>query len=555
MRFPLALLAASSILGCAAAAPPVAVSPQAAVVLPPVSAVPMASAAPTQDPFRIPFPLREEPLIRVQSLEGVTAALAPAPSGLPPAPTECSAFVTRAEDPVARCHNSSPREGLKRLADALDRVEPRARDAALQAVEGCEDLPRGLVRALRAELSPTECADVIVEPALKDPATTGAARTAMLGLALAARVARTSKAPPALPKGPLDKAQAEAYAKELVPWMKEQLVAIDAVSRAAIALPYYAKGLVAIEAGIAEMRVVEAVRAAPIPEAYRSDREWQDVYYASLDEQLEPFKAVARDAALAGLGMFAFLGSLDDPRVLRARTLLTGLYGGRRVDALDRLLLPALPTPSAPSLEARLAATLPTFYASQLVAGAAAEDPEVLRHFAERGVSFAHRAALSAKADPSAEVRRLFARARVRLGALYLRAIDFDQAIQLLAADTKPSSAADARLLLALSLALRTGPESVASLVQRAPGVLGPYDVSALDALARTAPTSAEGVRAAFDAALLCAVAPPSSADGAYFRNVAARWSDVASRLPEAALRDFAKDQATAAEATAAALH
>src|SRR5688500_19244161 len=87
------------------------------------------------------------------------------------------------------------------------------------------------------------------------------------------------------------------------------------------------------------------VREVPLPDEMKADKAVEGAYYAALDEALEPRKVRGRDAALVGLRAFAELGAVHDARVDRARELLTKLYSGSRVDALDRLLLPELEPP------------------------------------------------------------------------------------------------------------------------------------------------------------------------------------------------------------------
>jgi hypothetical protein len=491
--------------------------------------------------------------------------LSKAPASIEPPPAACDAFVKRKPAPPPACAakattmpaQASP-DSRALLASALSITDPAARDAALLALEACSSLPFGIVRALRAELAPVECGDVIAAPLVTAPAKNlgGAAHTALLGEAIAARIARASGAPPRPPAHPIDSAKAKAYAKQVATWMIAQLKALQALSQEGIALPYYAKALVAIEAGMAETRVIEAVRNAPIPDEFAKDREWQGAYYAALDEQLEPYKAIARDATLVGIGLFAYIGSIDEPRVARARSLLSQLYGGRKIDALDRLVLPALPPSSATSTDAKLAATLPTFYASFLIPATAAKDPGVLRVLVDKGISVPHRAAL-AEADTSAEARLLYARGRIRLGEEYFRALDFDQAISLARSvvGEKSPPAGDGKLLLALGLALRNGPEDASVLLRKAPViVLGMGSTGALDAVASDPAASATGGIAAFDAALIRTIAPPQGADPAYFQDLAARWTSVQARVPEASLKAYAADQAKGAAATADAI-
>jgi hypothetical protein len=76
----------------------------------------------------------------------------------------------------------------------------------------------------------------------------------------------------------------------------------------------------------------------------------------------------------------------------------------------------------------------------------------------------------------------------------------------------------------------------------------------ALDAIASDASAAATRGMAAFNAALIRTIAPPASADAAYFQNLAKRWTDAASRVGDAKLTAYAEDQAKAADATARAI-
>src|SRR5262249_27221427 len=155
--------------------------------------------------------------------------------------------------------------------------------------------------------------------------------------------------------------------------------------------------------------------------------------------------------ALVGLRELALGGVIRDGRVDRARAALSRLYGGRRIDALDPLLLPPLAKAAPASVEERLAAKLPRFYAGLLLGERAAARAGTLRMFLERGIPLPQRAALRT-ASPSDEVRVLLARARLLLGQLYWRSVDFDQAAALTSkwSGTRPD---DATFYLALAIA------------------------------------------------------------------------------------------------------
>ena len=179
-----------------------------------------------------------------------------------------------------------------------------------------------------------------------------------------------------------------------------------------------------------------------------------------------------------------------------------------------------------------------------------------LRGLLDRGVPAAARIELREAASLPAEVRALFARARLDLGRLYWRAFDFDRAAALASdVDGGKGRPADATMLLAVAAGLRGGPEDVAQLMRRAPmEALGMGKVAALDAIAGATPPGPFAGMAAFDAAYLRELATPQGADAAHFQDVATRYRKAASLLSDAKERAKAEERAKAAEATAAAI-
>jgi hypothetical protein len=336
-------------------------------------------------------------------------------------------------------------------------------------------------------------------------------------------------------------------------WLEQQALAIETVSQAAAELPYYGKGVAAIEAGVADLRLVEAVRGGPIPDEFKKDEELKSAYYGSLDQMLDPRKDRGRDAALVGLRELVLVGVIQDDRVHRAREMLSRLYGGRRVDALDMLLLPPLPAAAPASMEERLAARLPTLYAGLLLDEQAATHPGTLRQLAERGVPLPHRMALK-KADLGPEARALYAFAHLALGRLYWRAVDFDQAAALAAAARTATPSEQATFALALALALRGGPDDAADMMRKAPRPLPAAHTAALDALAAQTPRSPYAGLAAYDAALLHQLGSPETAGSPYWSDVAQRFHAAATLLADPAQRALADDRANAAEALARAV-
>src|SRR5690349_2991459 len=93
------------------------------------------------------------------------AGLGPAPAGLAPAAAECQSYVGAAG-------SCAPGELNELLAAALGATGTE-RDAKLRCLENAKDAPPGLLHALRADLAPRGCADLVVGEDAQAP---GAAR-------------------------------------------------------------------------------------------------------------------------------------------------------------------------------------------------------------------------------------------------------------------------------------------------------------------------------------------------------------------------------------------
>jgi hypothetical protein len=411
-----------------------------------------------------------------------------------------------------------------------------------------------VLRALRAELAPPECGDVLVAPLLDEAANLVPAREVsdtLLALGLAGRLRRLAVDPPP-PPGDHDKATLQAYFKDtLFPWISRQADAIAELSRAGAALRGYAQGIVAIEAGMADMRFVEITRGVPIPTEMAGDAELRNTYYASLDEALEPRKERGRDAALVGLGQLAQVGVLHAPRLTATRELLSRVYGAHRLDALDALLLPPLPAlaPSTTEDAAALAllANTPTYYAQFVVPEASTSTDEAvarrLRAALDQGVSHATQQELMTS-PPGDQSARLLARAKLELGRTYFRAEDFAAAERLL----QQRSGDEAVFLEALATALLAGPRNAAELIRRGPrfaDALG--NLEALDAVAKS--KNQWSGAAAFNAAYLRElVAKPG--DAAYWQTLEKSYQSAARQLTGSERKE-AEARAAAARDTA----
>jgi hypothetical protein len=476
------------------------------------------------------------------------------PAAVPSPPAACGAFASRTAERAGVC--DTPVAARKELDAALAEQDMARRDARLSGLEQCAALPIGLLRALRAELAPQVCADAIVDPVLAAPPAGLRLdlRQALEGLSLAGKLARLVETPPAVSQ-PVDKARFQQYFREtLGPWIVAQASAIHQLASKGVRLGGYGKGIVAVEAGTADLRFVEVVREIPLPDDMAKDEELKNVYYASLDQALDPRKNRGRDAALVGLREFAAEGILHDARVDRARQLLSKLYAGRRIDALDGLLLPPLPGPDLGTVERRLAATLPTFYASHVLADQPAQDPELLRALLERGLPRSLRAGLDA-GKVSGPLGELYARALVDLGRRYWRSEDFERAARVLERDPKAAGKPNdkAWLVRGLANALRGGPRDAAEMMLRGPFLpAGVGNVAELDALAKAA-GPVNGM-AAYDAAYILQLAPPRDADAGFWKDVAARFRRAAQLLADARAKAAAAERAKAADDTARAL-
>lgn len=534
------------LVGCTPAAPPV--TPAPSLPEPPVaSAAPVDSKpAPPPDPFAIPEDLRTEPPPATPTDEAPPPLPAPRKDVRGP-DKSCAAWAKRKKAKAPVCKEKTA--ALATLETALAEADEGKRDAALAALEDCAGLPAGLMRALRADLAPTECADVLVEPLLSKPpkGTSNAVLQVLTGQALAGRLARLGGDLPAM-KPPYEKQKILEHIKgPIVKWLIAQTSSIEEISQTGAKLHSYGRALVAIEAGMADMRLVDSARTVPVPKEW--DDELKGVYQGALEEVMEPRKKRGRDAALLGLGGMASLGVTGDTRLGKARQFLTKLYRGRRIDALDGLLLPAVGD-GGKTPEQRLAARLPTFYATQLLDPAAMTDADALRSWIGRGLPVALRGALRG-ATLTAEQRRLVAQARLELGKQYWRRFDFDEAIALTGKEKERSE--EDKLLLATALALRGGPENAADMMLRPPSTsLGALNVAALDQIAKS--SSPMAPLAAYNGAFLLALSPPENADEGFWRGVAKRFQDAAARLQDSKQKAQADQEAKQAGEIADAL-
>lgn len=549
-RVVLGIVLAGATAGCGAAGQ--ATGPAAPTAPPrsgsePLAAGPAPAARPAGGPATDPWAVPEAP--RDDAPVAAPPAAFPVDdwtratkvTGLAAVPKECAAFASRAP----------ARPTPPDLVTALAESDAAKRDALLAGRD--EKEAPGLVRALRAELAPVECADAIVDPVLKGPSASAALSAkhghVLVGLSLAAKLARTAHAPPTLP-GNSDKETVKKFVLgPLRAWVLEQATAIETLGSGATRLAGYGRGIAAIEAGHADLRLVDQLRSAPTPKSW--DAEIRGVYEAALDEALEPRKTRGRDAVLVGLADMADTGVLRDARVTRARALLAKLYGGSRVDALDRLLLPETPLPMPTTPLGRAAAAVPVFWIDTLGgpfdAVASGDDPAwsaVLGRGVPRGTRAKLRASLG---DAKPEVASAYARARLDLGRVSYRRIDFVEAAH--AAKRAGAQQGD-RLVLALAITLASGPNGARALMTSPQAsTAGLAETAALDALVAEGGTSAGF--AAYDSAFLRAMAAVDAKDApARLLDVSKRYQKAASLLPPPLAKVA---QAHAADAEAAA--
>lgn len=433
------------------------------------------------------------------------------------------------------------------LAVALGADEVTS-DTELAKLEACKEFPPGLIRALRAELGTAECADVLVAPVVGEGKETtnipADVREALVALGLGARLRRLAVDPPLAPKTRKKELLQAYFTDQLFPWISEQAQAIFEMAHQGTGLSSYARGVVAIEAGNADMRFVEIARGVPVAEEIAKYPEATDVYYATLDEQLEPRKTRGRNAALVGLREMARIGVRSSARVDSARALLSRAYGGRRVNALDALMVSSLDPEKAQTDAAAIASRVPTAYATILV-GDAPLSANLVRAHLQQGMPVGLRRAVESSTGHAVE-KLLLARALFESGRAYFRAEDFQAAQALLTplldvegpdpASDAPAAPAlsdaqqqEAVLLRALSVALVAGPKDAAEMIAQ-----GPRFASSLGNLVLLEGLGSRpgemGGRARFNTAYLRELVAPEG-DPDYWKDLAKRYQEAAPLL------------------------
>jgi hypothetical protein len=470
-----------------------------------------------------------------------------------PVPEYCERFLltpttTGTELPAGAC--------LATLDTALGGESAELQSRALAGIEDCPLFPPGLIRALRAELAPEECADALTSPLLTNPkpGQTQAITDVLSGLSVGARLARTSTEVPSV-EASVDRASFQALLREhLTPWFTAQAHTIHTLATEGARLSGYGKAIAAVQSGLADLRFVESVRAIALPKEMATDPEMVQVYEQALEDALEPRKTRGRDAILVALRLFSELGVIHDKRLEAARNKVEKLYAGSRIDALEALLLPPLAPTQNTTVEQRLAARLPTFYSEYLLPMTAALDPLVLQALLERGLPPKVRDTL-AKSPFGPNVATVYARGLVELGALYFTPASFDKAAALGTAGASASATeqAEAELLLAVAEALRGGPPNTVVLMLRGPLLPeGMGNVTKLDQLgARRSPTAGFAL---FNAAHILSILPQKSPSPAYWTDIASRFERATKLLTDPQHQRIAKARAEDARATAEAV-
>lgn len=525
-------LIASLFAGCVAPAAP---SP---IVAPPAGSVARAndnvSVQPPPNPLAFTGKIQDEPDSVFASAPPPDAkALGAAPRAVPAPPTSCRAIVLRSGGNAPPCATGG--DFRVALDAALSLGDTDLRDGALLALEACSSAPSGLVRALRIDLAPIACGDVLAESSLTDRRNpvSGVVRHVLVGQAIAARQARLRGGPPAL-EAPFTQRRLDAHLTGPVrAWYRARSAAVQELTAAARTLVGYGRAIAMLESGRAELRI-DADGRMPAGDVGRDD-DLRNAYVNELAVVLAPNRERGLDASLEGLAAYATLGAIDDPRMWRGRKTLLKAHEPR-LESLAWLILPPLGPVDATRVDTRLAARLPSFYTAMLLPAELASDPTVLRAMIERGFPTPARGALRA-APMSQEIARLVAHARLRLGTIYWRAVDFDQAV----AATENDQTDDAQLLRALALSLRGGASSAMDTVlrnqQAAPGF---GHIAPLLALAhRDAPVF---TLAAYDAVLVEEAAlptdPPSWKE---LVSIQARYSAAAEKVEASAYRALVK--------------
>lgn len=476
-------------------------------------------------------------------------------SVIAPAPVDCAAFdVKPGNAPPPESCPSDDAARLTKLDEILVESNVGLRDQQLQRIESCPGFEPGLIRALRAEFAPGECADSLVDPLLKvgtEPLGIEVSQV-LRGLSLGAKLLRTSDQPPLL-LPPFTRERFQQFLNHSIrPWYVAQSKVVFDMASTGAKLSGYGKAIVAIEAGLSDLRFVENVRKVSLPEEMASDPELVEIYQQALEDALDPRKLRGRDAILVGILHLGQLGVLNDARLGRAKTQLAKLFSGSRIDALDALILPELPALALASPAERLAAKLPSFYTDRFLRPDDAKSPAVVRALLERGLPPRLRQQIERASHKSPELARLFARGQLELGRRYFRPADFTRASILLEQKGVISgpTAKESRFVAALAHALEGGPENAVQLMLTGPMLpKGMGNVESLDKLAHE--TGVLAGMAAFAAGHLLSIIPQDKPSPDHWLRIARYFDDAERKLADPAKKASAHARAEDARATA----
>ena len=395
---------------------------------------------------------------------------------VPIPPPKCDVFVT---DAGSMGCTAPKAEQHRALLAALSMPTVEDRDRALRGLETCPDFAPGLIRALRADIAPLECADVVVGDQPPTQMFERAIQETLSGLAIAAKLDRLIEKPPELAEPYTRERFQTFFDEQMSPWVQGRLRAVFALARKGSKLQGYGRGIVAYASSVADARFVMFARSVPIPDELSQDPDVRDAYYASLDEALDPYKVRSRDAGLVALAEFSRVGVLHSERVTLVRRALSMLFAGKPVGALDALWVPIQTASIASTTELELASMLPTFYAGYILKDADPANANFLTALLSQGIPQSLRKKLDAT-ELNPAISRLFGRALFMFGQTYWDRSSFSHCARLLTAP-KNATTEDSRFIGALCEVLQQGPRSAADAMASWQALAPLSDTSALD--------------------------------------------------------------------------
>jgi hypothetical protein len=376
--------------------------------------------------------------------------LPPSPQGILPPPSTCAAFGIRAAaGPKPQC--ATRQEALTALDEALDVQSAASRDGRLVALESCWVFPAGVIRGIRAELSPA-CADVIVAPSLLQTLRVSV-QHALIGAALGARALRTKPAPAYIGTGTPDSITTYLQTR-MHAWDSQTVAALKELEATASTLTGYGHALALAAVAQGYGLHMDGFRRVPYPREW--DRRGNDGtvrlhFFEVVNQASVPTREVALRQTTSALYVMGDTGATTH-RMTDA--LRTWLHRNFRRQFLD--LAVAMPPPAAPAgTLARLAARLPTFYAG-VVLGTNATCEDVLRQWSAQGVPQGSRGQLSGNlAALSPDGRLTYADAMLRTALTFGRRVDHDELAHAVAAAVADSPSDHASFVRAVMTAIR----------------------------------------------------------------------------------------------------